>query len=143
MIYKKRLVSLLFVLLLSCESNSPVTIDTFTGDWQLMSLKRKDTIEDSVVQRSQTTLHFKDSSVSLRTPHYFGKDVKYRKWNLKDSILSIPYRHDMYFDTLDFRLIDIQSEKMILEKKNHYNLEMDTFYYEKIEYIDEPLDYLH
>ena len=95
MIYKKRLAILSLILLFSCESNSPITIDKFAGDWQLMSLKRKEFVEDSVVQKSQTTIHFKDSLVSIRTPHYFGKDVKYRKWNFKDSILSLPYSADI------------------------------------------------
>lgn len=137
---QKILIFLLFASLFSCQSNSTVTIDKFIGDWQLISLKRKDAVEDSVVQRAETTLHFKDSSVSLRTPHYFGRDTKYRKWSLKDSTLSIPYRHDIYFDTLDFRLIEIQSKKMILEKKSFDSLEMDTFYFERIEYIYEPLN---
>ncbi len=137
---KKLLVFILFAFLSSCEVSSTITIDKFIGDWQLMSLKRKDVVEDSVIQKSETTIHFKDSLVSIRTSHYFGKDVKYRKWNFKDSILSIPYRHDIYFDTFHFRLIDIQSEKMILEKKNPYDLGLDTFYYEKIEYVDEPLN---
>jgi len=63
MTLKKLLALLLFVSLFSCESNSTVTMEKFAGDWQLMSLKRKEFVEDSVIQKSQTTIHFKDSLV--------------------------------------------------------------------------------
>jgi hypothetical protein len=127
------LLSILPIILFSCQSNSEKKTDEFAqkfeGGWKLSRLTGKHGVADSVVKKFPVTLNVEDTAFLFRQATQYGQ-ATYRNWIFEDSILLLPYSNSsMKEDTLIFKVLELTEKQLILQRKDSSTIGFDTLYF--------------
>jgi hypothetical protein len=129
------LLSILSIILFSCQSNSEKNTDEFAkkfeGGWKLSRLTGKRGVADSVIKKFPVTLNVEDTAFLFRQATQYG-ETTYRNWSFEDSILCLPYSNSSRKeDTLIFKVLGLNEKQLVLQRKDSSNIGFDTLYFEK------------
>ena len=129
------LLAILSFFLFSCQNNSEKMKNEFAkkfeGSWKLFRLTGKRGVADSVIKKFPVTLNVEDTAFLFRQATQYG-GTTYRNWIFEDSILLLPYSNpSRKEDTLKFKVLGLNLEQLILQRRDSLLIEFDTLYFEK------------